>query len=416
MANGKRLTNEEALGRILEKCLEKNVTFIGYKNDENVYKNNKTYLILKCNVCGNIWDSTTYDKFTIGNRGCPNCSPTKKKTEKEVVEDINRICKERGFTFLGFNPTFNGIYSKLLLRCNKCGEEWGSTHYNSLRKRESHHCGRKNPTSMPSNLDENKAIEKVKEKLKDSSLDFVSFDEKGFIGRKGSHVYLKCKKCGTINKYTYKYVLSNSISCKKCEYNGKFSNEYATEKVKEKCKYLDYEFLGFDTRDGKYDGKKTYLILKCNKCGRIWKSTKYWDFINKTIKCARCINSWKMEKEIEKCLNEHSIKFIHDCRSRTLPWLKYNISLSLDFYLPEYKIGIECQGRQHFESVLDFGGKKTFEKTIERDKKKLILCKENNVKLLYYDSECGHTEFLGEKVYNDEDNLLKEITSYDKKN
>lgn len=88
----------------------------------------------------------------------------------------------------------------------------------------------------------------------------------------------------------------------------------------------------------------------------------------------------------------------------------------MDFYLPEYKIGIECQGRQHFEPVLDFGGEKSFEKTIERNKKKLILCKENNVKLLYYDSENNHTSFLNEKVYNEKNNLIKEIIKYGQKN
>lgn len=67
-------------------------------------------------------------------------------------------------------------------------------------------------------------------------------------------------------------------------------------------------------------------------------------------------------------------------------------------------------------SVLDFGGEKSFKETIERDKKKLILCKENNIKLLYYDSEHGNTEFLGEKVYNNENNIIKEITSYEQKN
>ena len=82
----------------------------------------------------------------------------------------------------------------------------------------------------------------------------------------------------------------------------------------------------------------------------------------------------------------------------------------------QYKIAIECQGRQHFEPVLDFGGEKSFKETIERDKKKLILCKENGIKLLYYDSEHNHTEFLGEKVYNNENNIIKEITSYEQKN
>ena len=119
-----------------------------------------------------------------------------------------------------------------------------------------------------------------------------------------------------------------------------------------------------------------------------------------------------MEKEIESYLKKQKINYIRDCRNKILPWLKHKASLSLDFYLPDYKIGIECQGRQHFEPVKDFGGEKTFQESIERDEKKLIICKEHGVKLLYYDSEHKHTEFLGEKVYNDVNNLLKEITSY----
>ena len=47
MSSGKRLTNEEALEKINEKCLEKNYTFIGFDNDENVYKNVDTTGIKK---------------------------------------------------------------------------------------------------------------------------------------------------------------------------------------------------------------------------------------------------------------------------------------------------------------------------------------------------------------------------------
>lgn len=120
-------------------------------------------------------------------------------------------------------------------------------------------------------------------------------------------------------------------------------------------------------------------------------------------------NSWKMEKEIEMMLQKHSINFIHNCKAKNLLWLKNKASLSLDFYLPEYNIGIECQGRQHFMPVPDFGGEKQFIDTVECDKKKLQLCKENGVKLLYYDSNLKHSTFLNEKVFNNENNLIKEI-------
>ena len=108
----------------------------------------------------------------------------------------------------------------------------------------------------------------------------------------------------------------------------------------------------------------------------IWKTTTFITHLSQNdIKCLGCINSWKMEKEIESYLRKTSINYIQDCRNKILPWLKYKISLSLDFYLPDYKIAIECQGRQHFEPVLDFGGEKTFKETIERDKKNLFFVK-----------------------------------------
>lgn len=57
---------------------------------------------------------------------------------------------------------------------------------------------------------------------------------------------------------------------------------------------------------------------------------------------------------------------------------------SLDFYLPDYNIAIECQGKQHFEPFHFFNGEEGLIETKERDKKKMELCKHNNVKLLYY--------------------------------
>ena len=420
MASGKKLTNEEALSKINEECSKKNVEFIGFKNDENVYTNAKVHLILKCNKCGNVWDTTTFNTFVHNKRSCSNCNPTKPKTEEEITNDIVRLCKEKDFTFLGFNGDFIGVMSKLNLMCNKCGYTWNTTTYVNLSRkgRKCHSCGRKNPSSMPTNLDANHAIEKLNTSLKNTSLEFLSFDENGYNGRKNAYVLLKCKKCGEVSKFGYSYILKRNgkVFCKFCESNGKFSNETAIEKVIEKCKLLDYTFLGFDTTDGKYKGKETKLKLKCNKCSYMWTSTSFDHFTRGIITCLGCNNYWKMEKEVECVLKENNIDYIHDCRRDRLPWLVNKISLSLDFYIPKLKIGIECQGRQHFEAVMDFGGEEKLKKSIERDKKKLKLCKEHDVKLLYYDSEGNHTEFLGEKVYNNENKLLKEILQYVEKN
>jgi hypothetical protein len=57
---------------------------------------------------------------------------------------------------------------------------------------------------------------------------------------------------------------------------------------------------------------------------------------------------------------------------------------SLDFYLPEYNIAIECQGMQHYKPVKLFGGEEQFIKQIALDKNKRELCEKNGIKILYY--------------------------------
>ncbi|MDA3905119.1 MAG: hypothetical protein PF484_03500 [Bacteroidales bacterium] len=73
--------------------------------------------------------------------------------------------------------------------------------------------------------------------------------------------------------------------------------------------------------------------------------------------------------------------------------------LELDIYIPNIKVGIEYQGKQHFEPIEHFGGLKSFEKLIERDKKKKILCEENNIELIYFiHNEKLNTESVEEKL------------------
>lgn len=94
---------------------------------------------------------------------------------------------------------------------------------------------------------------------------------------------------------------------------------------------------------------------------------------------------------------------------KRFPWLKNKISLSIDFYLPDFKLCIECQGRQHFESVSKFGGDEAFKDTSIRDKIKKKLCDENGVKLLYYADLKKYDNFLGEKIIKNEKELIEKI-------
>ena len=61
----------------------------------------------------------------------------------------------------------------------------------------------------------------------------------------------------------------------------------------------------------------------------------------------------------------------------------------IDIFIPELKLAIEYQGKQHYEPIDFFGGIEGFKRNKERDERKAILCKENNIDLIYfkYDEE-----------------------------
>ena len=414
--NGIRLTEEEARRRINERCQELNYTFLGFDNEGDKYTNNKVKLRLKCNKCGSEWNTTAYEKFMTGRNGCPGCNPRRKQDEGHIISLVKERCKELDYMFLGFvgKYTKRGT-AKLKLRCNKCGYEWESTTVENFLKKDrcSHCCGRKNATYMPSVFHEEDAVKRINEKLSGSSLTFISFTGSGYVGDSKTKIKLKCSECGTETVVSYHNLLygTNDVpKCSRCQFNGKISNEEALENINKKCDLLEYEFLGFDNNANRYDGKHTRLILKCLKCGYIWKTTIYTNFINSVIKCRGCTNNWHLERVVETALKENRINY--EIQKR-FDWLRNKINMTLDFYLPDYDISVECQGRQHFVPVDKFGGEDGFKDTKVRDIQKKTLCEEHGIKLLYFTELKKYDTFMGEKLIKTDNDLIRIIQNYE---
>lgn len=119
--------------------------------------------------------------------------------------------------------------------------------------------------------------------------------------------------------------------------------------------------------------------------------------------CPKCKES-KLEREVAKYFTDFD-------RQKSFKWLKYVSNMYLDFYNDELKVGIECQGEQHFDSKNLFDN---VELNKKRDHIKYNLCKENGIKLIYFfpkkflkycdefynDKECYHTiNDLKESIY-----------------
>ena len=127
--------------------------------------------------------------------------------------------------------------------------------------------------------------------------------------------------------------------------------------------------------------------------------------------CAKCNQSW-MEREICDLFEKNNIKYEQE---KNFEWLKRdNYNLSLDFYLPDYNIAIECQGEQHFKPIHFYGGEERFKRVLENDLLKIKLCNEHSITLLHKSNvkNCNSKIKNGWKYYNifiDNEKLIEVI-------
>jgi len=106
---------------------------------------------------------------------------------------------------------------------------------------------------------------------------------------------------------------------------------------------------------------------------------------------------WVMETLLYKMVSE----LFPDALQHASPhWLKPQ---HLDIFIPSEQIAIEYHGRQHFEPVDFFGGKDAFLKNQQRDKRKLHLCRKNNVLLVVwrYDTPVNKEQLFSKLKYLD---------------
>ena len=149
----------------------------------------------------------------------------------------------------------------------------------------------------------------------------------------------------------------------------------------------------YDYSKSDYKGALEKIRIICPEHGEFWQTPN--DHLN-GHGCGLCHQSI-LETEVKNVLSENSINFEHQ---KKFEWLNKQ---SLDFYLPDYNIAIECQGEQHFKPIDYFGGISGFNKIIERDVRKKRLCEKNNVMLLYF------SKIKEENCITDAFELLNEI-------
>ena len=124
------------------------------------------------------------------------------------------------------------------------------------------------------------------------------------------------------------------------------------------------------------NNQKRFWKCQCD-CGNItYVSTS--DLITGHTSSCGCLKSSRGEYEIEKLLKENGLTFI---KEKTFDGCIDKIKLRFDFYVNNSYL-IEFDGRQHFESIPEWGGDITLIETQRRDAIKNNYCFNNNIPLI----------------------------------
>lgn len=205
-------------------------------------------------------------------------------------------------------------------------------------------------------------------------------------------VYIICPTHGGFWQTPHMHLCGRG--CPKCAKNVRLTTEEFIECAR-KIHGDKYDYSKVE-----YKNARTEVCIICPDHGEFWQVP--YVHIGIGCGCPSC-NSSKLEDDVSKIFPD----FI---RQQTFDWLKYKLSLSLDFYSPDLNIAIECQGEQHFRSVDYFGGDKKFEDIQQRDLHKFQLCQSHNIKVIYYfPSDYTPTEFYSDKLCF---HTLDDIKSY----
>ena len=131
----------------------------------------------------------------------------------------------------------------------------------------------------------------------------------------------------------------------------------------------------YDYSNVVYCGSHIKVEIICNKHGAFNMTPA--DHLYHNEGCPLCKES-KLETLIRNALTENKILFE---RQKRFVWLGKQ---SLDFYLPEYNVAIECQGEQHYRERKKNDLFSDFVETKKRDIKKYNKCINNGVSILYF--------------------------------
>ena len=282
----------------------------------------------------------------------------------------------------------DGMYKKNKIICKKCGNVFDMTFAAHINQKQG--CKFCTHRSYSYSTDEfiRKAIQVHGDKYDYSKVNYINNRTK---------VCIICQEHGEFWQSPYKHLLGQG--CPKCNKTNKLTSEEFIRKAKEihgsEYDYSNVKYLNTD--------KKVCII--CPEHGEFWQtphSHLYGQGCPK-CNCEKNLNEIKLFNFLSK---ELKCEVISQYKEK---WLE---GQTIDIFIPDYNVGIEYQGIQHFKPVKYFGGISKFNYTTKMDKLKKEKCDKNGVKLFYFSSEKIKPNDYIDNIYSNNNEILNEIIKY----
>lgn len=337
-----------------------------YDYSKSIYLGSKKKFEIICPDHGSFWQ--TPDAHIGQGQGCKLCI-----SFQYTNKSMDLFLKENNILIQRIDNCFNSK-DKIKWRCmvELCQYEWcASSEKIVLRRQGCPNCAGNAP--LTDNIIDKRLI------LLKLSISRVTSCKEGAM----KNINWRCenKGCNHIWSATPNNILNHNRGCPECNGIFRLTNEIIDQRLK------------FDERPikriGNYIDIREPIDFKClnESCRNIWISAPD-NILNSGSGCPDCSRS-RNEKLVEKILLE--CKIIYEKQKNIMKIINIEKrKILVDFYIPDKKIIIEYNGRQHYQPVC-FGGisieraKLNFIKQCERDLYLKLFCDQNNITLIQID-------------------------------
>ena len=212
------------------------------------------------------------------------------------------------------------------------------------------------------------------------------------VGGNAKQIRLKCPVCGNeqwiVDLSTIHKNVKRCYECYKKERIKQFQ-EYAKYKKGDLLGPFNIEFLGYTQTGYKIHSKG---MFKCPVDGEPFEA-RIEHVVNGLIKtCSEHSKISSGEEIVKKILDKNHIKYYQqhiftDCINP-----QTNYPLRFDFFLPEFNICIEYNGKQHYYPIEFFGGIEGLSSLQYRDNIKKDYCLQRGINMVYFKYDEGKEE------------------------